>query len=375
MALALAACSPAGAARATPTPGGAALPTASPSPSHLPCASAQPDPAPAAGVSSQYPVLTLASGLSSPDDVLFDGSRVLVGEQASGRIAQVGEGGLTRLPGTIPEVEGIVSAGPGSLYVADQPNDRVVKLAADGTTSTFLQLQQVRGVDGVDNIRAHGNTLLVPDSARGQLLVVGLDGAVQRRVTGFSRPVDAFQLADGTILVADENAAGIWRVAADGSKQLWARGLPLADDVVQDQDGHVFTILINAGTVVQLDAAGNQAVVARGIGQPQGLDLDGAQNLLVTDFNNGLLLAVVTAFKLAPPGPAVALQPNQPLCLKVVRSPGFTGEVAAQPGDGYRVVAPDQVLPQPCGRPECEVAVKVASGALTDVAWLRYRNA
>lgn len=332
---------------------------------------AQPPVAAPAGVVSQFPVLTLAGGLSSPDDILFDGDRVLVGEQATGRIAAIGRGGVTRLPGLIPAIEGIARSGD-TLFVGDQPNDRVVMLAPDGTVRTFLQLQPVRGVDGLDNIRFQGGSLLVPDSARGQLLVVGLDGAVQRTVAGFARPVDAFLRPDGSILVADENAAGIWEVATDGSKRLLVRNLPLADDVVVDGQGRVYTILINGGTVVQVAADGSQAQVVRGIGQPQGLELDGAANLLVTDFNRGLLLAVVTSFKLAPPGEGVVVGANQPLCLAVVRAPGFTEDVKAMPGQGYRVVGPLEVVPDRCGRGECEVAVTVGGRSGRDTVWVRY---
>jgi hypothetical protein len=351
-----------------------------PTPSQT-CAPAQSDNR-AAGVSSSQPVLQLAAGLNQPDDLLADGDQVLVGELGSGQIARLGGDGPVGLPDhlpvRIPIVEGMARIG-GTLYVADQANDRIV--AIDGSkVSTFLSLQPVPGQDGVDGIGAGGDILIVPDSPRGNVLFVGSDGHVQRRVGGFVRPTGAWQVADGSVLIADENAGTITRLAGDGSSQVVVRGLPLADDVVADADGRIYAISITTNRLVQV-ADGSTHDVATGLAKPQGLAVDRAGNPLVTESASGRLDAVVVSFKLHPALPAgPKLGVNQPLCVGLVRAPGFTASVVIEEGQGYQVVQQPGAGSQGSVRPtagcagQCRVRVSVKSGDKVDVLSLAYRT-
>ena len=320
-------------------------------------------------------MLTLASGLANPDDILYDFERnlIFVGEHGSGRVAVLSGTVVDRLQIAVPQIEGIVRIGE-NYYFGDQTNDRLVRTSGGrlGNPIPFLQLQPLRGIDGLDNMRSAGATILVPDSARGTLLVVDESGTIIRRIAGFSRPVDAFALPDGSILVADENAGGVWRVLPDDSKSLIATGLPLADDVVADPAGRVFTITINSGRLLEVGAGGSPAGVATGFRQPQGLEVDHAGNLLVTDFETGRLLLVVMSFKL-PPSPAViSLQAGQAICISPIRAPDFAGPITPSQGHGYTVAGADRVVPDHCAEAECAVQLTVTSGSLQDRVRIRY---
>ena len=358
----------------------AAVAAPSPAPSLAPCAAAQVD-VRANGVASSQPVLQLASGLEHPEDLLVDGDEVLIGEYTAGRIARLGGaapvGSVDRLPVHIPEVEGLARIGD-TLYVADQANDRVVTVK-DGQVGPFLQLQPVRGLDGVDGIAAAGTTLIVPDSPHGTVLFVGQDGQVQRRLAGFSRPTGAWPLPDGSVLIADENAGTVVKVATDGGKQVLARGLPLADDVVSDSDGRLYAISIGRGSLVQV-AGGATTDVATQLRQPQGLAVDSAGNVLVTEYDAGRLDLVVTTMKLQPAatsGPSLA--PNQPLCVRLVRGPGFQEPVTIDSSANYEVVeqpgagTEGSVLPRGCSG-DCRLDLRILAGARTDTASLLYRR-
>jgi hypothetical protein len=345
-----------------------------------PCAPAQTDTR-APGVVSSQPVLQLATGLAQPDDVLVDGDQVLVGELGTGHIARVGGdapvGGVDRLPVSIPVVEGIARVG-GTLLAADQADDRVVTVRGSDV-ATFLQLQPVRGLDGVDGIAAAGSTLLVPDSPRGTVLFVGPDGQVQRRVGGFARPTGVWPLADGSVIVADENGGTVVQVAPDGGRQTLVSGLPLADDVVADAAGHVYAISINGGRLVQV--AGGRAVdVASSLQSPQGLGIDQAGNLLVTESGIGRLDAVVTTFAPQPATPGgPMLVPGQSLCVRLVRVQGFQDPVEIAPGPGYTDIeqpgsgSEGSVVPTGCSG-QCRVQVTVRSGAATLSISLAYQD-
>jgi glucose/arabinose dehydrogenase len=346
----------------------------SPTPSPLACASAQSS-SPAVGLSSTLPLLTLASGLPGPDDMLQDGDLLLVGEYGSGRILELGaEGGPHLLAGSVPEVEGIARLG-GILYVADQLDDRVVKLAPDGTVTPVLQLQPVAGVEGVDQIATDATQLLVPDSPRGRLLFVSPQGTIQRNVGGFDRPTGAWPMPDGSVLVADENAGRVYSVSPGGAVTVLASRIGLVDDVAAGY-GHTYAIGISAGVLVELTGNGVHDVVS-GLEEPQGLVLDPAGNPVVTEERRGTVVVAVTSFRLLPAGPTPRLQAHQPLCVRLVRGPGFTGAVTIQPGVGYRVVSNPgagslgEISPAGCAG-TCSILVRARSGGLESSVWLSF---
>ncbi len=367
----LVACSGGGAVRPSPSGPARGAPTA------MACAPGQ-TPAPAPGLASPLPLVTLGSGLDQPDDPLWDNGQLLVGEYRSGRIAVLGDrGGLRLLPGQVPEVEGLARLG-GELYVADQLHDRVVRVAADGTVTPVLQLQPVPGVEGVDGIASDGSRLLVPDSARGRLLFVGPDGRVERAVGGFLRPTGAWPMPDGSVLVADENAGRVERVAPDGGRSVLAAGIGLVDDVVAAPGGVVYAIGISRGVLVRISGGAVQDLVS-GFQEPQGLVLDDAGNPIVSDLQQGRVVAAVASFLLLPAGPPPHLRPGQPLCVDVVRGPGFADPIALQVGAPDRVLAQPgagsrgEVLPRPC-HGTCWVQIGAVSGGRRSSVWLPYSS-
>ncbi len=349
-------------------------PTSSPTGSALRACRSSQEVTRTGGIRSNLPVLTLATGLAGADDLLAEpdpsgatGDRLLVGELDAGRIAVLGGGtGASQLAAHVPTVEGLAEVG-GVLYAADQRDDRVVRLGADGSVRTVLQLRPVPGLEGVDGLGSDGRDLLVPDSARGQVLVIDPSGRVLRRIGGFARPTDAWALADGSLLVADENGGQVVLVIADGARTVLARGLTGADDVVAGAEGTVWAIGIGGGVLVRIQG-GRMATVARGFGHPQGLAVDSAGNLDVADLKTGVVSAVVTSMVLPPPA-TVTVTPGQPLCVELVRAPGFTEPVALSVGRGGRVLSDvgtgtrGAVVPPPCpGR--CTLLVRAKAGRL-----------
>lgn len=360
-----------------PTPTPTAVPTPTPSPPA--CATAQ-TATPRGGVTSALPVLQLASGLNQPDDLLVTSDAIYFGVYGDGKIDQMaGLAGSppTPLPVTIPEPEGIAFIGT-TMYVSDQANDRVVTVSGSQVQS-FLQLRPVPGLLSVDSIFSAGNTLVVPDSPRSDVLLVGPDGQVQKTLTGFLRPVGGWPLANGDLAIPDENRGQVIEVnPSTGAQSVLAGGLSEADDVVQDTNGKIYAISIDQGRLVSIAGGAAQNVVT-GLGQPQGLGIDAANNPILTENTEGRLDVVVTTFKLSTPAAsAPALSAGQPLCVQFTRAPGFTSPVTIDPGSGYQVLqqpgagSQGSVLPQGCTG-TCQVEVKVESGGLHDTVRLSYQ--
>lgn len=360
-------------------PGGSRPRVLARAPAPAACASAQgAAPAGPAGVSSADPVWTLARGLDRPDDVLFANGSAYVGEYGSGKIAVISPGAApSTLPVTIPEVEGMALVG-GTLYAADQQADTVVSVSG-ARVATVLRLAPIAGQEGVDGIAAIQGNLLVPDSPRGRVLTVTTSGRILASEGGFDRPTGVWPLGAGGFLLADEYAGRVEQVPqGGGAVTTRARGVPLVDDVARTSGGVIEAISLQNGTLLQVSPAPS-SVLARGLAQPQGLGLDGAGNPLVTEYGAGRLDEVITTFQPLPPGPEATLSGGQPLCVDLLRGPGFSAAVAISPGAGYRVVrqpgAGDQgeVLPSRCAR-GCRVTLRLSSGTLAQRLALPYRR-
>ena len=331
-------------------------------------------------MTSAYPMLQLATGLNGPDDLLYtaDGS-ILVGEHVDGHIARVGgEAGLVRLPQVVPEAEGIAQM-DGITYIADQLHARVVALTDTGVR-TVIQLQPDPNGLNLDGIAANGGLIVVPDSPHGTILFVDPAGHVVRRETGFSRPAGVWVNPNGQAgpwLVADENASAVYSLRNAGGHDLVARSLPGVDDVIRTNEGHIMVTLPTPGRLYDITAGRD---VASGLRNPQGLELDAAQNLLVTESDYGRVDEVVRSFAITTPPANVQLAPGQPICYGLVRAPGFTDPVQFKEMIGGTPLSdpsgdsPGQLLPGPCDQPSCTVTLILRSGALVEYAWITYRD-
>jgi hypothetical protein len=319
-------------------------------------------------------VWVVISGLNQPDDLLFHDNSLYVGELGAGRIHVLVAGKPPEtMPVTIPKVEGMVFIN-GTLYVSDQQNDRVD--VVEGTSvRTVLQLTPVAGQDGVDNISAVGNQLLVPDSPNGTLLWVNVDGSIAKRMRGFVRPTGAWPLSDGSILVADEFGNAAYRVAPDGTRTALVRGLPIVDDVAADSEGRVFVVtpVVTGGRLAEL-TGGTAHDVVTGLAAPQGIAFDDANNVFVSESDASRVDLVIRSFKLVPVARA---QANVQTCIDIKRAPGFTGSitltgssglsVAKQPGGGSQ----GAVVATGCTVTPCLLTAR--SGGLVDRLWISSR--
>jgi hypothetical protein len=333
----------------------------------------------ASGVSSADPVVLLASGLDGPDDLLYqDGGTVLVGEHGNGHIARIApDGTLSRLLQVVPEVEGFAQIGD-TVYVADQFHARVVALTPTGV-QTLIQLQPVASGENLDGISTDlgGSGLVVPDSPHGTVLFVDTSGRITGRTGGFSRPAgSAPDPYLGGYLVADENASAVFELK-NGRITRLAGGLSGADDAVRDSRQHLLAILPGRGQLLDVTTGG---AVASGLRNPQGLAFDGANNLLVTESDNGRLDLVVTSFAVTVPSGVIQLSPGQGVCYGILRAPGDTDSirvseaVGAMPMSDPATGPQGEVLPILCTVPPCTVSLTLQGPTGLEFVQFSYRD-
>ncbi len=174
--------------------------------------------------------------------------------------------------------------GSGNLYIADQNNQRIQKVAADGTVTTVAGTGQ-RGFSG-DGGAATAAQLNFPYDVAvdgsGNLYIVDRDNQRIRKVAA----------ADGTITtVAGTGQQGF---SGDGGAATAAR-LNFPNDVAVDGSGNFYIgDLTNLG-IRKVDADGNISTVGGGRwGTIYGLAVDGSGNLYMANRNEHRIRKVAT---------------------------------------------------------------------------------
>lgn len=272
-------------------------------PSGVSSAASAPSPSVAVTLSACPPVrvfagITPLARLAGDVDDLLEaaGGHLWVAAVTAGRLDELSAQGVVLRSVTDPRgPEGIAPLPDGTLAVAEQKADRVVRFdAATGSFTPILQLVPRAGVDGVDSIAADParNRLLIPDSANGTLLALpGYGGTPITLARGLGRPVSAWPEPDGSVLVALENRPGVVRVGSDGS--VTPVGALTDNDEAIALGGLIYVADLGGHALRVLDPrTGADRVLVSGVSSPQGLAVRADGTLLLTDSDSGSIVPV-----------------------------------------------------------------------------------
>jgi sugar lactone lactonase YvrE len=304
-------------------------PTASPSPrasalAACPAATASPGPQ------------VLLQKQPAPDDLAFDNDgRLLFSDITTGAVSTLNaDGSVQRIAGGMSAPEGIIVQADGHILVAEQGRNRVVSIDPQTHAVTpwhaFPNRTGREGIDGIGpilpSLDSNGNFLptadnvIVPDSPNGVVWRVSADGKTATQIaSGMVRPVGAAVDSSRRIFVADEGGA-LW--ALTPARVRFAT-LPTPDDVLVGRAGHIFVNTLGDNAIHELDNLGHQIGVITGIQQPQGIALDGADNLYYTEFNTGRIDRVVRTFTLDTPKVTRTTRGTYIICPVIRRAAGF----------------------------------------------------
>ena len=219
-----------------------------------------------------------------PDDLAVDAhGRLIWGDLARGTVQAFDGRRVVTLASGLSAPEGIVPLPDGTLIVAEQGRDRLVRVDARGRLSVLYRLVPVAGQEGVDGIARDPRTgdLIVPDSPHGTVLRLSADG---RRATviarGLGRPAGAAVDRHGTILIADENLHAVFSLSPGGHLTRLAT-LPTPDDVSVDGAGRIWVTTLGDNGLWVIEAGRAPRQVLSGLADPQGLALDRCGNPLI----------------------------------------------------------------------------------------------
>jgi sugar lactone lactonase YvrE len=137
------------------------------------------------------------------------------------------------------QIAGLTVAPDGNIFVVDFGNQKIRKIALDGTVSTFASF--VQGGSGAFQynpaLDASGN-LYVSAFFKGEIQRIAPSGVATRFSTGFTYPGNLTVLPNGTLLVIETFDGTLWSVDANGARTL----VPLAFDPTDAQSGYILSI-------------------------------------------------------------------------------------------------------------------------------------
>jgi hypothetical protein len=227
-------------------------------------------------------------------DVAPDGS-VWVSTGARGVIAHLSATGAVMASYNEPTPQGVVALANGDLLFADQGSDRIDELNPSTlAVTTFLQLTPRAGQPNVDGLGVDTATgsLLVPDTAQGQMLSVPLSGGASTVLgTGVPSPVDAAAGPGNVIEIASSSLSGLMSMpSSGGAAKSYGQSLHLSAVVVSG-----FLVYFTAPPSKRVYAlnpvTGHTAVLVTATPNPEGLALLSDGRLVVSDATTGTLAA------------------------------------------------------------------------------------
>jgi sugar lactone lactonase YvrE len=239
-----------------------------------------------AGLTSIASVLVAGPAAASPSAAYTPGT-VFIADTNNGRVVQLLPGGSQRtVASDLSAPMGLAVDLAGNLYIAEFGNGEVVKLPADGSPRTTVAtgLGQPAGIA----LDTAGN-LYVADFTDSRVVKVPLDGSPQSDVgTGLMAPFGVAVDSTGNVYIADSYHNRVVKVPADGSPQSdVGTGLALPQAVAVAANGDLYIADAGHARVVKVPADNSpQSDVGTEFGSLSAVAVDGAGNVYTTD-NNG----------------------------------------------------------------------------------------
>ncbi len=212
--------------------------------------------------------------------VSFSGASTTV---AGGGNLASGDGGQAN-QALLHHPSGVAADGVGNVYIADRDNNRIRRVAPDGTiTSVAAQLNVPTSVS-VDPL---GN-LYVADSGNRLIRKIAPEGTVTTvTFPGLIAPVYALADAHGDVYAADAGLNAIVRISASGATSTVISHLSTPQGFAFDANGNLYFTEPGAARVRRLDVFGNLTNIATGTWiTPRSIAVDNNGGIFVVD--NGL---------------------------------------------------------------------------------------
>lgn len=242
--------------------------------------------------------VSYSSGLglyaSAGNEVVAAGGSVPVTLAGGGNLAH-GDGG----PATAARLNhpsGIAADSSGDVYIADRDNNRIRRVAADGTITTIAgtgvaglsgdggpaSAAQLNGPSSV-TADASGN-LYVADTGNARIRKITPDGKISSATNlGLVAPVYAVADESGKLYIADSGAGKILTAGSNGIPATLLSGLTSPRGLALDAHGDLYFTDAGAARVAYLSPDGTITNVGSQWSIPRGVSVDAAGDVFVAD--------------------------------------------------------------------------------------------
>ena len=188
---------------------------------------------------------------------------------------------------------GVAVDSTGTLYVSDNANNRVLKLAAGSSTQQVLPFTGLLGPTGVA-VDGTG-TVYVTDTLHNRVLKLAAGWSTQDVLpfTGLNGPAGVAVDSTGTVYVTDSTSTRVLKLAAGSSTQdvLPFTGLNRPAGVAVDSTGGLYVTDLNNRVLKLAAGSSTQDVLPfPGLNFPYGVAVDSTGTVYVTDWHNNRVL-------------------------------------------------------------------------------------
>jgi len=237
----------------------------------------------------------IGSGFLYPDGVAYASGLVFVADNDNNRVVRMNVDGSNQIviASGFLHPRGVAVDSDGRIFVADTYNNRVVSMNADGSNQTVIGsgFSLPFGV-AVDSSRH----VFVGDLQNNRVVRMNYDGSNQTAIgSGFSSPRGVAVDSTGHVFVADTYNNRVVRMNSDGSNQIViGSGFSWPFGVAVDSDGRIFVADTYNRRIVKMNSDGsNRVPFGSGLSYPSGVAVDGFYGrVFVADTNNSRIVAL-----------------------------------------------------------------------------------
>ena len=236
----------------------------------------------------------VSTGLSSPNGAAVDSlGNLYIADTGNNRILKIAPNGTQMVvsvaPLTLNGPLAVALDSAGNLYATDGSNNRVVKVPAAGGAATVFAT--VSSPDGLA-VDSSGN-VFVADNEDGSIVKITSGGATSTFETGFEDPVDVAVDPAGNVYLADGTLSSIVKFPPNGGDGTnVGSSLSSITGVAVDASGNVYVAESGEGAqIAEITGAGAQSTIATsGLGGASYFAVDSNYDLFIPDnFNNNVI--------------------------------------------------------------------------------------
>ncbi|MFP5042564.1 YCF48-related protein [Parasediminibacterium sp. JCM 36343] len=233
-------------------------------------------------------VATLNLSFASPSAFTYTTPNTFTAGTAITPLSPTAQATVSTLGSGFNSASGVAVDAAGNIYVADQANNAVKKIATNGTITTLgsgFNTPTGVALDAAGNVYVadYGNSMLKKIDTNGNITSI-------LACTPFGVALDAA----GNVYTTDVSKGTVEKIATNGNVTTLATGLNVPHGLAVDAQGNVYVAEDSNNDIKKIATNGSITTVASGFSAPQGVAIDASGNIYVADLRNNAIKKIAT---------------------------------------------------------------------------------